>query len=111
MSRIIVAIGVFGSLLAATAAFAHGPSVRLSYDRVTPPKITIYAGQTIHFQNTSLTPRTLTVKAEDGSFESPPMGRGEGWHHTFEAPGSFPFAIVEFPSTKGAVVVAPKASD
>ena len=94
-------------LLLAGAAAAHGPSVRLSYGKVAPPQLAVRAGQTVHFQNASATPRTFTVQAEDGAFESPPLARGEGWHHEFTEPGSFPWAVAEFPDMTGRVIVAP----
>jgi len=94
-------------LLLAGAASAHGPSVRLSYGRVAPPQLAIRAGQTVHFHNASATPRTFTVQALGGAFESPPLARGEGWHHEFTEPGSYPYAVAEFPDMQGLLIVAP----
>jgi plastocyanin len=95
------------ALLLAADALAHGPSVRLSYGRVTPERLVIRAGQTVHFHNASSTPRSFTVKAEADAFESPTLARGEGWHHEFAEAGSFPYAVAEFPDMRGVVVVAP----
>ena len=98
-------------LLGAGPAVAHGPAVELSLDRVSPAAITIGAGQWVHFKNTSVTPRTMTVRAADGSFESPAMGRGEGWHHTFEDVGTHSYGVMEFPSMTGEVTVVPATSE
>ena len=101
------------SLLAAllltigAVASAHGPTVQLSYGRVSPERLVIRAGETVHFHNRSTTARTYTVRGEDDAFTSPPLARGEGWHHEFPEPGSFAFVISEFPDMKGRVVVAP----
>jgi plastocyanin len=92
-----------------SAAAAHGPSVDLSYGRVTPERLAIHAGDTVHFHNHSTMPRTFTVRGADGAFESPPLGRGGDWHHTFEEPGSYAWSVVEFPDMRGTVVVAPPA--
>ena len=94
-------------LLAATGALAHGPEVHLAYGRVSPSKVTIRAGQTVHFHNNSTTPRTFTVVADGGAFESPPLARGEGWHHEFSEPGSYPYSVSEFSNMVGLVLVAP----
>ena len=98
-------------LLLAGAAAAHGPSVKLSYGSVSPPRLVIRAGDTVHFHNHSTTPRTFTVRGAGGSFESPAMARGEGWHHTFEEPCSFAYGVVEFPNMQGAIVVAPAEAE
>jgi plastocyanin len=94
-------------LLTATDALAHGPEVHLSYGRVSPAKVTIRVGQTVHFHNDSTTPRTFTVVADGGAFESPPLTRGEGWHHEFSEPGRYPYSISEFSDMIGLVLVAP----
>ena len=95
------------ALAGAQPATAHGPSVKLSYEGMRPTEIVIAAGQTIHFQNVSSTARTFTLVADDGSFESPSMPRGEGWHHTFETAGRFTYFVRENPDRKGVVTVAP----
>ena len=60
-------------LLTAAPAAAHGPSVKLSYGRVSPPQLGIRAGDTVHFHNHSTTPRTFTVRGADGAFERDPI--------------------------------------
>jgi len=97
--------------LCAPAASAHGPTVKVAYGGVKPTALTIRVGDTVHFHNHNASGSPCTVAARDGSFESPTLGRGEGWHHTFETPGRFPFVVREFPSAAGAIVVVPADGD
>ena len=87
-------------------AWAHGPSVRVSYGGVKPAQLAIHAGQTVHFHNANASAGSCTIVATDGSFQSPRLERGEGWHHTFEKQGDHAFFIGEYPGAKGRVVVA-----
>ena len=90
VGRTALAALLLVALFAAPAA-AHGPTVRISYDGLRPAELVVRAGQTVHFHNVSSTPRTFTVLADDGSFESPPLARGEGrpsrrWMKSSSAP-------------------------
>lgn len=109
--RIALAALVSLVLLGAGPALAHGATVRLSYGRVSPPKIAIHAGDKVHFENASATPRTFTVKGDGGSFESPPLARGQDWHHEFEKAGDYKFSVAEFPEMQGEVVVVAPSGD
>lgn len=95
-------------LLTSSPAIAHGPSVRLSYGKVAPQKLVIHAGDVVHFQNVSTTPRTFTLQAEGAAFESPALARGEGWHREFSEAGSYRYGVAEFPDMRGEVWVAPR---
>lgn len=97
------------ALLAAVPAGAHGPTVRLAYDGLRPSQLAIRAGQTVHFHNASTTPRTFTLIADDGSIESPPLARGEGWHYTFETPGTHALHVKEHPNLRATILVAPES--
>lgn len=108
MRASLAAILAVAPLLASPAG-AHGPSVRLSYGEVKPEKIAIRAGDTVHFRNASSTPRTFTLRAEDGAFESPPLARGDDWHHEFSQAGRWRYLVVEYPDMRGEVLVAPRA--
>jgi plastocyanin len=104
--RLLPALVASGLLLWASAAFGHGPTVKISYGRVVPKTLTVNVGQVVHFQNVSPSPNPVTVVADDGSFESPTLARAEGWHHTFETPGRYDFHVAEFSSARGSVIVA-----
>jgi len=87
-------------------ASAHGPTVKVSYGRVSPALVVLRPGETVHFHNANAAPGTCTVVAEDGSFRSPPLERAEGWHYTFQKPGRFAFSVEGYPRARGEVVVA-----
>jgi plastocyanin len=86
-------------------ALAHGPGVRVSYRSATPNALTIEVGQTVHFQNANSAGGPCTVIEDQGAFESPTLGRAEGWHYTFTQPGSFAYHVREFPGVKGTILV------
>lgn len=92
-------------LLWAGPASAHGPTVRVAWSGLKPATLTVRAGTTVHFHNANSSGSPSTVVADDGSFSSPTLGRAEGWHYTFEAPGSFDYHLSEQPSAKGRIVV------
>jgi len=105
----VVAGTALGLLLAATlwpaTARAHGPSVRVGYSGVRPAMLAIAAGTTVHFQNANSGDGPCTVVADDGSFRSPTLARGEGWHHEFNEPGRHSFHIAEYGGVTGVIVV------
>lgn len=105
--RPFLKIVLLALLLSAPAppAGAHGPTVRVSFSRATPAQLAIPAGATVHFLNASRGATVCTVVAEDGSFASPPLARGEGWHHTFENPGTFAFTLEQSSAVRGTIVV------
>jgi hypothetical protein len=104
--RLAVALALAG-VLAAPAAWAHGATLRASFGGVKPPVLVIRAGETVHFVNANVSPGPLTIASDDGSFESPPLARGEGWHHRFDAVGRFGVHVKGFESSHGQIVVAP----
>ncbi len=91
-----------------SSAFAHGPTVKVSYSGIRPSELVVEAGTTLHFHNANAGGGVCTLVGEDGAFESPPLNPGEGWHHTFENPGTFRFHVKEFSRAKGMVRVGPK---
>ncbi len=92
-------------LLAAATAAAHGPTVNVSIGRVKPVQLAIPKGATVHFQYRAST-GTCTLVADDGSFEGPTLAPGEGWHHTFEEPGSYSYSVRENSGARGTILVA-----
>ena len=108
MKHRLIALAAGAALLAAALpAAAHGPTVRLTYGGPKPTQLTLSVGQTVHFQNAATTARSFTVVADDGSFESPTLGRAEGWHHTFEQPGEFSIYLKENTATRARILVGP----
>lgn len=94
--------------VAAGPALAHGDTIRVSYSAVRPGRLVVAPGTTVHFHNanSSGAPCTVVIGDGDDAVESPPLGRAEGWHYTFESPGEYRFHVKEYPSRTGVVVVA-----
>ena len=81
--------------------------MKVAYSGIKPARLVIPVGATVHFHNANLGGGVITLVGDEGSFESPPLPKGEGWHHTFEEAGSFSFHVKELSSVRGTVVVAP----
>jgi plastocyanin len=93
------------SILIAGAALAEGVTVRVGHNRLTPAEVTVEAGTSVTFLNEDEMPGGHSVVADDGSFESPALGKGERWSHTFEKAGTIGYAIKQHPGAKGKVIV------
>jgi plastocyanin len=68
-----------------------------------PKRIEISAGTTIEWVN--LDDVIHTVNAEDGSWNSGPIGSGESWRARFDRPGRYLFYCGPHPFMKGEVLV------
>lgn len=101
-SWVIAALAV--ALMAAPAA-AHGPTVRIGHNRVTPTRVTITPGTTVHFHNLDDMPGGHSIVADDDSFSSPALAKNGDWHHVFPEVGEYPFHIREHPDARGTIVV------
>lgn len=110
MTRLPLATLAIG-VLVASLAYAHGATIDIGHNRVEPAEVTIAVGGVVHFQNHDEMPGGHTIVADDGSFSSPGMAKDEGWHHTFEKPGTYSFHIKEHPGAKGKVIVVEKKSE
>jgi plastocyanin len=95
----------FGLVLASSAAFAGEPTVAVGHNRITPSELTVKAGTRVTFENQDAMPGGHSIVADDGSFQSPGLGKGETWSHTFSEPGNYPFSIKEHPAAKGSITV------
>lgn len=100
---------VLGS--AAGVAFGKDQSVAISDFAFKPAEVQVVAGQTVTWQNTSTTQHTVT--ADDGSFDSGPLGLNDQFANVFGTPGTYAYHCTIHPGMKGSVVVtaaAPTAS-
>ncbi len=88
-----------------TVALAHGVIVNVGHNRISPAEVTISAGGIVHFHNQDEMPGGHTIVADDGSFESSGLAKGEDWHHTFPEPGTYTYHIKEHPTATGKIVV------
>jgi plastocyanin len=106
---VIASFWGFGMLLAATASFAHGPTIELSHQEMKPKLLNLYVGTTVHFSNTVAMPGGHVVVDEAGTIESPPLENpGDGWHYTFESAGRFELFIRQHPEARATIVVIPR---
>ena len=106
MTRTAIGLGLAAFVLAVPLlASAHGPTARIGLRSVTPPQVAVAVGGAVHFHIEPGMPAGVVVVADDGSFRSPPLGPGEGWHQTFETEGIFGFHLEGRSGTKGQVVV------
>ncbi len=103
MIRILVVL--VGTLLIGASALAEGATVAVGHNRLTPSQLTVKPGTTVTFENKEEMPGGHTIVADDGSFQSPALAKGQTWSHKFDAPGTYPFSIKEHPSAKGSVTV------
>jgi len=102
MIRLLVLVGAF---LVSGTAFAEGPTVAVGHNRLTPSELTVPPGTTVTFENQDEMPGGHTIVADDGSFQSPALAKGQTWSHSFEKPGIYPYSIKEHPTAKGSVSV------
>ncbi len=97
------------SIVAAAPAWAHGPTVEITEAGLKPVLLNLYAGTTVHFSNTLMTPEGLVVVDETRALESPPLkAPGDGWHYTFDKVGTFEIHVEQRPDAKMRIVVVPK---
>jgi plastocyanin len=107
MIRISIAIAsvFFAIVVFAGTAFAEEVVVKVGHNRLEPAKVSIAAGGVVRFHNEDEMPGGHTVVADDGSFQSPALGKGEDWSHKFDKPGTYSYSIKQHPSAKGSVTV------
>ena len=105
MQRLLVFAVLLGC---ASPALAHGPTVEIGSEGPAPAALQIESGETVHFQNA--TDHPLRVLGEEGSFRSPELAPGEGWHLRFAFPGRFPYALEDRPDVSGEIAVGEPAS-
>ena len=86
-------------------ASEEAPTIEISHDQVSPAEVSIQKGETVTFVNRVEMPGGHSVVADDSSFASPPLGKGQTWVHTFEEAGTFAYHVKEHPGTKGVINV------
>ena len=98
------------ALTAGGAAYAQqgaspGPAtlVHISGAAFRPSTVTVGAGDAIEFVNDDDDAHTVT--AEDKSFDSGYLAKGDSWTHVFASVGRFPYVCVYHDQMKGVVVV------
>lgn len=93
--------------LVATVALAKkdggDASVTIKEMKFSPKSLTIKVGQTVTWTNSDS--RDHSVVAEDGSFQSDNLSRGESFKHTFTETGTYPYGCSYHPRMKGQIIV------
>jgi len=97
--------------LAAAALVALGADVRavgpaavdIQDSNYLPPTLTIPVGTTVRWTNRD--EETHTVTSTTGLFGSAGLDLGEGYAHTFTAPGVYPYTCDLHPFMQGTIVV------
>lgn len=90
------------------ATTAATVTVRISDFKFTPKTVTINEGDTVTWVNDGPTLHTAT--AEDGSFDTGNLERGESGSATFDTAGTISYICTPHPFMKGTVIVRAAAS-
>lgn len=90
------------------ARAAASQSVRIVDFAFGPASVTVNVGDTVTWTNEDSAPHTAT--ADDGSFDTGTLGRGQRGSHTFPAAGTVTYYCNVHPSMTGTVVVAGAAT-
>jgi plastocyanin len=105
MRRFLCAVASILFVTTAPALAADTTVVKVGHNRLEPREVTVEAGSTVTFLNEEEMPGGHTIVADDGSFESPGLAKGQKWSHTFEKPGTYTYKIKEHPSAEGKIIV------
>jgi amicyanin len=89
-------------LLFPAASLAADHAVSISGMKFDPPKLEVAVGDTITFTNQDAAPHTAT--ANDGSFDTGRLSRGQSATVTIGAAGTFDYICTIHPSMKGQIV-------
>jgi amicyanin len=89
----------------APAEPAAGEAARVSISgmRYGPAEVRVKAGATVTWTNDDTMPHSVT--ANDGSFDSGGLRRGQSYSRTFSEPGTYSYYCTYHPGMKGTVVV------
>ena len=87
---------------------ASSASVSMAGRAFSPATVTIAAGGSVTFRNDD--DRAHTVTADDGAFNSGPIGEGGSWKRTFKQAGTFSYLCAIHPEMTGKVVVKGSAT-
>jgi len=85
------------------AEAASGDAVEIVEFAYEPEEITVPAGSTVTFTNQDKAPHTAT--ADDSSFDTEELGKGDSAEETFDEPGTYTYYCRFHAFMKGSVVV------
>jgi plastocyanin len=72
--------------------------------KFSPQAIEVGAGEIVQWENSDLTPHTVTSEG-GGDLNSGSIDAGASWRHTFTQPGTFAYFCTFHPEMKGSVIV------
>lgn len=87
----------------ATAPTASVLTVHIKNFAFVPAKVQISPGRTVRFVNDD--DMTHTVTADDKSYDSGELSKGQSWSHVFAKAGASTYYCFEHPFMKGSIVV------
>jgi plastocyanin len=94
-------------LIAASAHSAPDPRVTIADFSFSPASITVHVGDTVQWVNDG--PSAHTATADDGSFNTGVLQKGQSASVVFHQPGTFPYHCSIHPFMHGTVVVLANA--
>lgn len=107
--RLVLLLAASLFFLQASVTWAHGPTIEISHSELKPGLLNLFVGTTVHFSNTVSMPGGHVVVDEGGTLESPPLEKpGDGWHYTFDKPGTYDIYVKQHPTAKARIVVIRK---
>jgi plastocyanin len=92
----------FGRAKRAGAAVS-GTAIDMRQMAFAPARLEVTVGTTVEWTNRDQLEHTIT--ADDGSWDSGPIGPGGTWRHTFDHPGTYAIHCTPHPFMKSVVVV------
>lgn len=99
--RLVAVIAFVLAALVAAPAMAADHAVKILNFKFDPPTIEVAAGDTITFTNEDAAPHTAT--ANDDSFDTGTLNKGESATVTIAAAGTFDYICALHPMMKGTV--------
>ena len=111
--RVAMTLGCCAMAVVAAAAVAApiaaaAPTVKILDFAFNPATVTIVAGETVTWRNTSATEHTVT--ADDGTFDSGALGLDDQFANVFDQPGTYRYHCAIHSSMTGTVVVQAAAA-
>jgi plastocyanin len=105
MKATLCAAWLAALLGAAVPAAADNARVTVGHNLLQPANLTLSIGQTVEFYNKDEMPGGHTIVADNGTFTSPPLKKGETWSHTFDRAGVYSIHIKQHPDAKATITV------
>lgn len=104
VALLVVLLGLPGAALAMNMDdYAPGPNVSILFGSVTPVRVDLVAGETVHWSNDSV--RDHTVTADDDSYDSGSLGPNQHFSEMFERAGTYTYHCRLHPYIRGEIDV------